>query len=46
MNPILEFSEFNRNIVSVTQSLRDLGFKIDDNGKLVRLDGSRIRLYV
>lgn len=45
MNPISEFSAFNRNIISVTQSLRDLGFKIDDNGKLVRLDRSRIKNY-
>jgi hypothetical protein len=31
--------------IEITQSLHDFGFKIDENGKLVRLDGGRIRLY-
>lgn len=32
-----------RKVIQITQSLHDFGFKIDENGKLVRLDGSRIK---
>lgn len=34
-----------RKVIQITQSLNDFGLKLDDNGKLVRLDGSRIRRY-
>ena len=34
---------FNVKTVQVTQSLSDLGLKLGSDGKLVRLDGSRIK---
>ncbi|EIT8874392.1 hypothetical protein L3T36_004688, partial [Salmonella enterica subsp. enterica serovar Newport] len=34
---------FASKTVDVTQSLSDFGLKLGDDGKLVRLDGSRIK---
>lgn len=33
------------NVIEITQSLSDFGFKIGNDGKLKRLDGSRIKIY-
>ncbi|EBW4027513.1 hypothetical protein DPF09_22440 [Salmonella enterica subsp. enterica serovar Agona] len=41
MNNMNEY--FNVKTVQVTQSLSDLGLKLGSDGKLVRLDGSRIK---
>lgn len=40
-----EHSPFPHRVVCVTQSLADFGLKAGDNGKLVRLDGSRIKTH-
>lgn len=31
--------------IEITQSLSDFGFKIGNDGKLIRLDGNRIKNY-
>lgn len=33
------------NFIEITQRLSDFGLKIGDDGKLIRLDGSRIKNY-
>lgn len=33
------------NIIQITQRLSDFGLKIGDDGKLIHLDGSRIKIY-
>ncbi|EIU9113068.1 hypothetical protein L6706_004632 [Salmonella enterica] len=33
------------NFIEITQRLSDFGIKIGDDGKLIRLDGSRIKHY-